>query len=67
VICHHTTVLVDYDHPHGTLVVRLAELVASDPRTTRDLMVVRRPRCADCGKALSPEALEVTDSRIPFE
>jgi hypothetical protein len=52
--CEQPAVLVDYDHPHGTVTgVSIAALMASDVSNTRAVMVVRHPRCAVCGAALT--------------
>jgi hypothetical protein len=56
--CEHADVLVDYDHPFGTLSgVPVAELKASDAGTTRPVMTLLNPRCGTCGAALSRRSL----------
>ena len=58
--CEHAEVLVDYDHPFGTLSgVRVAELKASDPAKTRPVMTLLNPRCGRCGAKLSRRSLEL--------
>lgn len=56
--CEHLDVIVDYDHPHGTLEdVPVRELQASPPERTRLGMCLRNPRCNTCGFLLSPSLL----------
>ena len=56
--CRHTKVRVDYDHPYGSIRgVPVAELQASDPATTRPIMTLIGPRCADCGVMLTQDML----------
>lgn len=57
--CQHPEVLVDYDHPAGTLRgVEVADLQASDPASTRPVMVLCGPRCKACRQPLSQPALK---------
>ena len=56
--CEHADVLVDYDHPFGTLSgVPVSELKASDPAKTRPVMTLLNPRCGTCGAELSRRSL----------
>ena len=57
--CPHAEVLVDYDHPAGTIEgVAVADLQASDPARTRQVIVLCNPRCKACGRQLSRQELK---------
>jgi hypothetical protein len=57
-VCQHDEVLVDYEHPFGTIAgVRVADLKASAPGETRTVMTLLNARCAACGAGLSEEQL----------
>jgi hypothetical protein len=73
--CEHRTMIVDYAHPHGDIPgVRFRDLIASDPRSTRPVMSLHRPRCADCGQSFRAATLgnriapggDLFDSRFVF-
>ena len=56
--CGHPVVLVDYDHPHGTLVgVPVADLRGRPAAGGRPVLALRNPRCRACGQGLSGPAL----------
>jgi hypothetical protein len=56
--CQHPVVLVDYDHPHGTLAaVPVAQLHRCSAATSRLIMTLRRARCGTCGAELSRRLL----------
>jgi hypothetical protein len=57
-LCEHPVVLVDCDHPHGTIAgVPAADLRASDRTLTRPVLTLRRPRCGICGATLTRRSL----------
>jgi hypothetical protein len=56
--CLHHEVIVDYEHPHGTLGgVLIATLRATGAAKTREVMTLRNARCRHCGVALSRRLL----------
>jgi len=57
-VCHHDTVVVDYDHPHGIIEnTTIKDLQASPKERTRSQMVLLNPRCKDCGQVLTLQGL----------
>jgi hypothetical protein len=56
--CPHPEIVVDYEHPHGTLVgVLIATLRRTSAAQSREIMTLRNARCAQCGVALSRRSL----------
>ncbi len=56
--CEHANVLVDYDHPFGTLSgVPVTELKGSVAAESRTIMTLLNPRCGTCSATLSWRSL----------
>jgi hypothetical protein len=57
--CLHSEVNVDFHHPHGEFPnVSLRDVVNTPRSLGRPYLQVSRPRCADCGQALSREQMQ---------
>jgi len=62
--CQHNSVSVTYQHPHGDIVgAALVDLMATPPESSRPIMTVTAPRCADCGAVLTRRDLKRRVSR----
>ena len=58
-MCLHKYILVDYLHPHQTLIgIRVSDLQTSDTSQMRPKMTLDKPRCADCGKPMGRSKLK---------